>query len=305
MRPQDLRRIEERAWRIVLAMADRLPLPYGRRLLSGLGRICSHTMSGYQRTCERLITGNNLMVRVPPRYWSGPDPAPARRFGVRLNLDLRDNVQRCLYFTGTYEPETTRLISRSVRAGELLVDVGAHIGVHSLAAASVPGVKVVSFEPMLDSAQTLSRTVWRSTRDIEVVALALGDADGRVSLRASLDWGLHDAGVRSAFNSGPVVGEAQVVRFDEWNHDRRLRPSVVKIDVEGLELAVLRGMESLLTWHPPRTLVVELKEPLLERAGTTRSEVVKMLKGFGYLEAESMEYNQVFRLKPDTQDGIC
>ena len=182
-----------------------------------------------------------------------------------------------------------------------MLDIGAHIGVHSFAAASIPGVKVVSFEPMPDSVLALHRTIRRSTRNIEVIPLALGEAKGRLDLRSSPKWGVHDAGVRSAFNTGPVVGDVPVVPFDDWNKTRNLKPNLVKIDVEGLELAVIRGMTSLLKKHPPSILVVELKDSLLAQAGTSRTKVIETLSGFGYRPVKSVEYNQVFKQSSDVE----
>lgn len=295
MRAQDLSVIEDSGWRLVLLAADTMPMAAGRRLISWWGRLCSVNVAGYERTCERLIPGDDSRARVPSRYWGSPPSARARRFGVSLELDLRDNVQRCLYFAGKYEPATIALIVDSLEPGHVVLDVGAHVGVHSLAAAAVPGVRVISFEPMADSARALNRTVQRTSRDVEVVEVALGDRRGRLELRTSPEWGVHDAGVRSAFNTGPVVASASVVTFDEWNSTRHLRPNLVKIDVEGFELAVIRGMSNLLENSPPSVLVVELKDSLLNRAGTSGKEVVDTVVGFGYRVAERVEYNQVFR----------
>lgn len=294
MRAQNLRGLEERAWRCVIQVADALPRGVARRFISLWGRFCSISSTGYERTCERLIPGDRSLVRVPPRYWVGAPRIRARRFGVALELDLRDNVQRCLFFAGSYEPATTELIVRSLKPGDIVLDVGAHIGIHSLAAAAVPRVRVVSFEPAADSAQALRGVVQRSDRDIEVVELALGERTGLVELRSSPEWGFYDAGVRSAFNTGPVVAGARVVAFDEWNRSRHLRPTVVKVDVEGLELAVMRGMSELLENSPPKLLVIELKDALLERAGTSREAVVETVVAFGYRAADYVEYNQFF-----------
>ena len=63
--------------------------------------------------------------KVPARWLTGP--VRVRRLGLRLELDLRDNLARTVYFTGTYEPQLVRFLSR-LRPGEVFADVGAHIG---------------------------------------------------------------------------------------------------------------------------------------------------------------------------------
>jgi hypothetical protein len=54
-----------------------------------------------------------------------------RRLGLRLELDLRDNLERTLYATGTYEPALLRFLHDELRPGDVVLDVGAHIGVHA------------------------------------------------------------------------------------------------------------------------------------------------------------------------------
>jgi hypothetical protein len=81
--------------------------------------------------------------KVPRRWLTGP--VRARRLGLRLRLDLRDNLARTVYFTGTYEPELVRFLS-GLRPGEVFADVGAHMGAHALVAARA-GARVVAFEP--------------------------------------------------------------------------------------------------------------------------------------------------------------
>lgn len=54
------------------------------------------------------------------------------RLGLLFDLDLRDNVQRTLFFTGCYERRYLRNLRRLVRSGDVFVDIGAHIGIHAL-----------------------------------------------------------------------------------------------------------------------------------------------------------------------------
>ncbi len=141
--------------------------------------------------------------KVPARWLTGP--VTARRLGLRLELDLRDNLARTVYFTGTYEPEVVAFLS-TLRAPEVFADVGAHMGIHALVAARA-GARVVAFEPAPDSAARLraaaaenglrsrwSRRRWAARR-------------GTVELFADPRYDLADAGVRSV-GGGTRVADA-------------------------------------------------------------------------------------------------
>jgi hypothetical protein len=111
-----------------------------------------------------------------------------RRLGLRLELDLRDNLQRALYATGTYEPALVRFLRDELRRGDVMVDVDAHIGVHALTAAArlrrLGGGAVVAFEPAHDSASKLRAAAARNRLQLTVVEVALGAEPGTADLRA-------------------------------------------------------------------------------------------------------------------------
>src|ERR687885_2186416 len=124
-------------------------------------RLGARTERGYAkglfRVASRLPEPMPRLGRVPPEWWAIEPRVRARRLGLDLELDLRDNLQRTLYFTGTYEPGLLRALENELEPGDVFVDVGAHVGVHALCAArrlsEIPGGgRVVAFEPTADSA---------------------------------------------------------------------------------------------------------------------------------------------------------
>jgi FkbM family methyltransferase len=190
--------------------------------------------------------------KVPRRWLTGP--VRARRLGLRLELDLRDNLARTVYFTGTYEPELVRFLS-TLHAPEVFADVGAHIGIHSLVAARV-GARVVAFEPAPDSAARLRAAAAENGLAVEVVEAALGKEEGEIGLFADPRYDRADAGVRSLAGSGPQVATARATTLDACGLDRL---DVLKVDVEGAEAAVLEGARDTLTRLRPRAVIVESK----------------------------------------------
>jgi FkbM family methyltransferase len=228
---------------------------------------------------------------LPRRLWDTSTLVEANRLNLDWQLDLRDNVQRTLFFSGTYEKAYLRLLSSAIRSGGVFVDVGAHIGIHSLTMARVlgGGGSVISFEAAADTAEGLRTCVRRnSITNISVQQVALGDHTGTVELHSDDErFEIADAAVRSVHGPGKVVETVKVRTLDDWVEANGLEKlDVMKIDVEGEELAVLRGAKSTIGRFQPRLIGIEIRDYLLRQAGVSEPELRELLAELGYEEHE-------------------
>ena len=212
------------AERVLWALVALRPRRRGRRgpaaRRAAWMRLAARTDAGYEKgrlRARRTPVPAPGLVRPPEAWYTTAPLVRTRRAGLLWELDLRDNLQRTLYFTGTYERGVARLLERELRAGDVVADVGAHVGVHALRAAArlraLGGGRVVAFEPTPDSAARLRTVAARNGVRVEVHELALGDRDGSIELRADARYGAHDAGVRSRFGEGPVVASVPQTTF--------------------------------------------------------------------------------------------
>ena len=174
-----------------------------------------------------------------------------------------------------------RLVAEAVEPGGVVLEGGAHLGFVTIHAAKAVGPtgRVITFEAnptVLDVLQANLRANGVSDR-VEVVPKALGDGSGQTRFYVS------SGGEMSSLFQSPVASEpieVEIVRADDV-----VTPpvDVVKLDIEGAELAALRGMSGLLTGAPrPRALFLECNPELLERAGSSRDELLAWLDGHGY-----------------------
>lgn len=283
-------------WRGLL----RLPPRVGRGVAAAFTRVQSLTRRGYWKTTHRVsrrLAGANPRLAKVPSRWQGV--VAARRAGLRLVLDLRDNLQAVVFFAGRYEPAVRAVLRRELRAGDVVVDVGAHVGVHALAAArwlrGRGGGRVVAFEPAPDSAARLATAAAANDLDVEVVACALGGERAEAELRGDPRYDPADAGVRSRYGEGEVVARVPVRPFDDWAAETGLdRLDVVKIDVEGAEAEVLAGMAGSLRRLRPRVVLVEVKQR--ERTGVAAEGLRELLAGCGYASTgRNLDHNELFR----------
>lgn len=241
-----------------------------------------------------------LSYSALPRYLASGASVRVRRMNVGFALNLDDNVQRTLFYTGWYERPFLDLLRLELRLHDVYIDVGAHVGIDAVMAANqlarLGGGQVIAFEPAPDTAGALRQTAARESLNIDVVEAALGNQAGVVELRQDPHFPSGDASVRSKFNHGPVVCRAPVVVFDEWASARGLEHAdIVKLDIEGAEHEALQGMERMLSVARPRVLVVEIRKERLHQGGHTGEDFDLLLESVGYRRAKEIQENVVYR----------
>lgn len=223
--------------------------------------------------------------------------------GMRLRLDLRESLQRDFFF-GLYDRAELRLVREWLREGGDFVDVGAHIGMYSVAAALAVGSRgrVLAFEPNPAARTQLEANVaLNGCENVIVSASAVRDRVGETLLHvpATPDPSFSSLEAGRFAEGEPVRVETTTV--DAAIREHGLRPAAVKIDVEGGELAVVAGMEETLEARP--VLLVEVDE-------STGPELERRLSERGYqahrvgrrlepgLAGRSGLYNAVFDPRP-------
>jgi FkbM family methyltransferase len=172
-------------------------------------------------------------------------------FSVFVRSEDRD-IGREIRETRSYEPHVVAQLRRLLNAGDVFVDVGANIGYFTQLAASVVGAtgRVVAIEPLDKNVQLILRSIDRNGfSHVDVHACAISDRIGIVSMLtdAATSNGQAAAGAR------PAAALAQTRTLDELARSLA-RVDVVKIDIEGFELAAWRGFREGLARHRPHVL---------------------------------------------------
>ena len=165
---------------------------------------------------------------------------------IRMELDPEEWLQVDLRASGRLEPRTTALFERILRPGGTYVDVGAHVGYHSLVAARLVGEggRIFSIDPQpYNCAKILANAELHGFTNITVVAAAVGEADGFTSLKNQSRQDkarLTLAG--PSVNDGALTFVVPRITLRWLIETYTLRPlNLLKIDVEGFELEVGSG----------------------------------------------------------------
>lgn len=180
-----------------------------------------------------------------------------------------------------YERATTDLFKQLLRPGMVFVDVGANIGYFSLLAAKLVGTegKVYAFEPEPGNHGLLRKNIeLNSYSNIQAIRKAVSNKSETTQLFLSaLDSGSH------SLYSEAARGVNESVQVTTTTLDSFLAAEawpgidLVKIDVEGAELGVLEGMESLIERSPALKLIVEYCPFLIQSTGEKPSDLLEKL----------------------------
>ncbi len=162
---------------------------------------------------------------------------------------------------GCLEPLTVALFKRLLKSGDTCVDVGAHIGFHTMVAARIVGAqgRVVAIEPQPQNcADLIENSKINRFENIMVVVAAVGAHNGQVSLA------VQSAGDRSLLSLAipsrtdlPQRFSVPILRLDRIFAEHKLAEvALLKIDVEGYEREVLDGLGDAI--RQVRHLIVEI-----------------------------------------------
>jgi len=236
-------------------MIDRL-IAAGQRLLGNtrLGRALARAglVSRLRRGRDRRI----LAVGVYEKEWAGR----TLRFRVTTRTEIArvDSVWR--------EQALIRAMVASLRPGDVFLDVGANIGVVSILVAGAvgPEVTVHALEPEPENYRALGKNIAANGMDrVTAHEVALGAASGPSVLHVAGESGTGSHSLVTGDRSGSTPIPIEVIRGDAFVSTLARTPAVIKIDVEGAELDVLRGLEGTLETSDLRDVFVEVHPSLL------------------------------------------
>src|ERR1700730_14521957 len=204
-------------------------------------------------------------------------------WGHRFTVSSTDFIGRAIATQGIHELDVCEAIARIVRPGDTVIDVGANIGFMTSVMAKAAGHRgcVFAFEPhpTLYSRLVENVSLFADQSSARVIAepVALADSDGKENLVFDSTLFARNSGVAGLRDSGFARGTESVcvatARLDRFVTD--VNVALLKIDVEGAELRVLRGAERALTERRIAAVVYE-------DFRVADSGIVPYLNGFGF-----------------------
>ena len=192
------------------------------------------------------------------------------------------------FFKGYYEPEVTRLIKEVLNPGDVIVDIGANVGVHTLVMAKEVGNKgkVYAFEPHPEiSKRLLSNINLNKFNNVKVSNNALSNNTGELDFFVHNPKRLHKG--QSTFYKEHLDGEARKIKvevdtLDNFAEKNKLKKiNLIKIDTEGNDFKVLQGTEEVIKNFSPN-LIFEFEKDSWALADNSFDDAYNFLKDKDY-----------------------
>jgi FkbM family methyltransferase len=222
--------------------------------------------------------------------------------GVRMLCYSDNTVASQIWYFGPYtEYDELLFMTRYLRPGDGVIDVGANIGLYSLLAAPIVGTegRVDAFEPGEVAAERFARNVaLNAFSQVYLHRSACSDSAGEVRFLTGWD------GSNSIVPGGESPTESVLIAtttLDESLPERGY--AYAKLDIEGAEGLALEGAKRLLADHNPPVWQVEAYDHMLTKFGSSMADITALFRKYGYLMADyDADTNSLVRREPTADD---
>ena len=249
----------------------------------------------FQSIARNFPTDRISQNRVLSSIWRGLFYLiqPTKPFEMRtqhyrlMAVPSRDNLTRAIIRRGHWEPLETNIFIDLLKPGATVIDAGANFGHYALTAANIigPDGLVIAFEPHPETFDLLSANAeLLSTDNLKVIQAGLSDASGEITLYADAA----NPGGHSFFQWNIRRSDGNEVTVPVYSLDAFLqkelpgqRIDVLKMDVQGFEMNLLKGAKGTITRDKPSVLC-EVTPDALQRAGSSHSELLKFFEDIEY-----------------------
>jgi FkbM family methyltransferase len=226
------------------------------------------------------------MARIPNRAIVEQMKGGVRFEHKRLSFLDDDDIRAMM--TRSYDITLCEYFRKHLSPGRIVFDVGANIGYMSAVAASCVGIsgEIHGFEPLAECFEQLEnlrrlnpqfRFFFNNT--------AIGAQEGLLTIGFNPEGDMRNATLVPGKQTAQTR-EVPVWRLDDYIAEKIVAPErigIIKIDVEGFEFSVLRGLERFFAASTSRPLIVcEVKPWEIRNLGYTMQEFDSYMKRFGY-----------------------
>ena len=230
--------------------------------------------------------------------------------GINLSMviDPKTYFANVAYAKYVFEPDALYLIQDCLKSGDTVLDVGANIGYFSLFCSKIVGYtgKVIAFEPTSTSFSLLKKN-----KELNNFSWLKVHQDGLGEKNELVTFNVGAPGLEVYNSLGPITHQsADPERFTKvqinlyegtsWLKKHNINHiDLMKLDVEGGEYGVLKGMLSFFEKQKVSYLLIEITYEMSKAFGYEPSDIISMLRNCGYNWFELKPYGQLKRLLND------
>jgi len=195
------------------------------------------------------------LIRACWKKWGRDYPFTSEAFGMRYAGNLKDYIDRCVYFFGGYEKSLLSLLREKAEgiSDAVFVDIGANVGQHTLFMSRFCR-EVHAFEPVPMNLERLEANLnLNGISNVLVHPCGLGNVVGSFPFHMPPE---KNAGIGTFLDVGHDDPSTEIKKLpveiaDNYFSKRQIRPDIIKMDVEGFEAKVLAGLQKILIVFRP------------------------------------------------------
>ncbi len=202
-------------------------------------------------------------------------------FGHKMLLHRNNMPDVILY--GVHDPTETQLVRKEIKRGDVVLDVGAHVGYYTLIFAECVGDtgKVFAFEPDPTNFALLKKNIEANgVKNVVLVQKAVSDTTGITKLH--LCEQRHMGHRIYEWHSSDTSIEVETITLDDYFKDYDRKINFIKMDIEGAESKAVQGMRSLLQRNKKLKIILEFNPPIMAESGLQPEELPKTLREYGF-----------------------
>ncbi len=222
---------------------------------------------------------SDLAIRLSRK---SPDEITVRTAdGRELLIDIAKGSYRYLYFTGEYETAISNLLRRIIAPGDICLDIGANIGWYTTLFQKLVGNEgeVHAFEPVPPIFDRLKHNIKvnEPPKNVRLNNFALGDTETTVDLHIFADLPDGHASIATFDHKEFEVFPSRMTTLDSYITANGIENvNLIKIDIEGAELMMLKGASKLFSQNQLPVLEIEM--------------ALATTSGFNYLPNDIIKY---------------
>jgi FkbM family methyltransferase len=248
-------------------------------------------MNFHLSTKAKLSIASSLYrgVHLFRTIFSGKDLVVKKRGGLNWELDLTEGIDLSIYLFGRFERSTSKTLEKLVQPGMTVLDIGANVGAHALPMANWVGKsgQVYAFEPTDWAFNRLKRNLSLNpslSKSLIANQCALTDDSSKMPEAFHSSWNLKENSDTHPVHGGRLekASKAVFISLDQFVEQNSLKKiDLIKLDVDGFEMNVLRGaINSLKNFRPP--ILFELCPHVLKEHSTSAEDLLELLQSIGY-----------------------
>lgn len=238
-------------------------------------------------------------------YIKNPKPVwdfKIREKAIRMHTGSLPEYARVISYKNDFKIITTLL--DALQNENCFWDIGANIGLYSMIAAKTyPGCNVCSFEPEVESFKRMQDNIkLNKMNNIIPLNYALGDKEEKVQLTKAVHFsnGNHSILTPDKIDEGASFQKIIVKRGEDIISKEKVPlPNIIKIDVEGFEFNVLKGLGKVLADSKCSGIICEVHFRILAANGKPDEpeKIINFLKEKGFLKVKWIDHSHFFASK--------